>query len=727
VIILHSTVPREEQDVALSPALPGHCKVILSTNIAESSITIPDVSIVINSGLEKGASVRQRTGRAGRVAPGTMIHLYTKAFHDGAMPPFAAPEILRVPLDKTVLRVKLLLAQFGTPRQLLAKVLTPPPPERVVRAIRDLYEAGAIAADDEDSERVVRAIRDLYEAGAIAADDEDSEVTRLGRVTARLPVDLPAVRLILLGQSLECLPEAVVIAAALSLQDLWAMPNCMYEKDPAKLAASLAASTASRLKYDRGNTQGSHDRPSGFGVRVTGGAVPRRRDGVGMASVPLAAVALYRAWLASPRDARWAAQRSVSYLRIVQMDQTVANFCDKLLNGGLDDLGAQAHGALQHLYEAASKRKSRVKTPALEAPSQKIPLLSADPHRLRVILASAFSSFVAGISRNVHTKIPPEGFDARRCLTISEAAIENVFAAWNLKLSKCKAGGGGGGGGGAVIVEIAEDAGYEVQVPERLMDDHSANVKLVLQIFQDKRRKLEVKNPLFVPGGQEKQETLVIKGVAPFRPLAWKLAQNQSMTVNPDWRAAVGLSSDFDDRNLDPSGKNVQRVGTVTSLMLISEQAAIASGLTVFPRGNCASVLTLLNVARGRMLRLKTSEDYKEILGFSTTSAMESDDSQGRTDTVLFAPPLFPSHLILINKVRAAFSLSLSGATLDDPAFDPHGPRPHSTPVKVGELAAHLAPLLRSARPHSTPVEVGELAVHLAPLLRTPPDQVPRP
>ncbi len=51
--MLHSVVPQEEQEIAMLPALPGHCKVILSTNIAESSITIPDVRMVINTGLQR--------------------------------------------------------------------------------------------------------------------------------------------------------------------------------------------------------------------------------------------------------------------------------------------------------------------------------------------------------------------------------------------------------------------------------------------------------------------------------------------------------------------------------------------------------------------------------------------------------------------------------------------------------------------------------------------------
>ena len=59
------------------------------------------------------ASVKQRAGRAGRVAPGTVLHMYTKTFHDKCMRPFDEAEILRVPLEKTVLNVKILLSRFG--------------------------------------------------------------------------------------------------------------------------------------------------------------------------------------------------------------------------------------------------------------------------------------------------------------------------------------------------------------------------------------------------------------------------------------------------------------------------------------------------------------------------------------------------------------------------------------------------------------------------------------
>jgi ATP-dependent RNA helicase DHX36 len=111
VLPLHSQVPQEEQQQVFTPAPDGKIKVILSTTIAESSVTIDDVLAVVDSGLVREmnfnaesnmstmatvptsrASATQRTGRAGRVAPGVCYRLYSKAMLE-AMPERPTPEI----------------------------------------------------------------------------------------------------------------------------------------------------------------------------------------------------------------------------------------------------------------------------------------------------------------------------------------------------------------------------------------------------------------------------------------------------------------------------------------------------------------------------------------------------------------------------------------------------------------------------------------------------------
>ena len=82
------------------------------------------------------ASAKQRAGRAGRVKPGTIFYTFTRAFHEKCMAAFDEAEIMRIPLEKTVLNVKLLLSRFGSTTQLLAQSLSPPPKERVITAIK---------------------------------------------------------------------------------------------------------------------------------------------------------------------------------------------------------------------------------------------------------------------------------------------------------------------------------------------------------------------------------------------------------------------------------------------------------------------------------------------------------------------------------------------------------------------------------------------------------------
>lgn len=101
----------------------------------------------------------------------------------------------KVPLEKTILQVKALFSAFGATTQLLAQAFTPPPFERVLSAIKALYEMGVIVSNDEHD-----------------------AATRLGSIGTHLPMDLGLVKLILLGHSFGCVVEAIVMASALSLQ-----------------------------------------------------------------------------------------------------------------------------------------------------------------------------------------------------------------------------------------------------------------------------------------------------------------------------------------------------------------------------------------------------------------------------------------------------------------------------------------------------------------------------
>ncbi|XP_069639430.1 ATP-dependent RNA helicase TDRD9 isoform X2 [Haliaeetus albicilla] len=158
---LHSCVTLEEQSNVFLAPVPGYRKVILSTNIAESSVTVPDVKYVIDFCLTKTlvcdeetnyqslrlcwaskTNCHQRRGRAGRVSKGYCYRLVHKDFWTDFIPEESVPEMLRCPLGTTVLKIKKL--DMGGPKALLATALSPPDVGDIERTIFQLKELGAL-------------------------------------------------------------------------------------------------------------------------------------------------------------------------------------------------------------------------------------------------------------------------------------------------------------------------------------------------------------------------------------------------------------------------------------------------------------------------------------------------------------------------------------------------------------------------------------------------------
>jgi ATP-dependent helicase HrpA len=196
---------------------PGR-RIVLATNVAETSITVPGVRYVIDSGLARvsrydtrrkvqrlpiekisQASANQRAGRAGRTSAGVCIRLYSEEdFASRAI--FTPPEIVRTNLASVILQ----MAALGLGGIEEFPFVEPPG----TRAIRD----GAAT---------------LFELGAF---DEEHRLTRVGRELARLPVDPRVGRIILGGRDHKCLAEILVIASALSMQDPRYRPHDAKEK-----------------------------------------------------------------------------------------------------------------------------------------------------------------------------------------------------------------------------------------------------------------------------------------------------------------------------------------------------------------------------------------------------------------------------------------------------------------------------------------------------------------
>jgi len=185
-------------------------RVVLATNVAETSLTVPGITAVVDTGLARisrwsartkvqrlpiepisQASARQRSGRCGRTEAGVAIRLYGEEDFE-ARPEFTDPEILRTSLASVILQ----MASLG-----LGEVAGFPfvePPDQ--RAVRD-------------------GVALLEELGALDNSRGKNRLTKLGRRLARLPIDPRLGRMVLEGDRLGCLREILVIAAALSIQD----------------------------------------------------------------------------------------------------------------------------------------------------------------------------------------------------------------------------------------------------------------------------------------------------------------------------------------------------------------------------------------------------------------------------------------------------------------------------------------------------------------------------
>ncbi|MCC5875371.1 MAG: ATP-dependent helicase HrpB [Candidatus Sumerlaeia bacterium] len=204
--ILHSSVSGEQQDRALLPA--ARRKVVLATNIAETSITIDGIRAVIDTGLARVLvnnprlgldrlemrrisknSATQRAGRAGRTGPGSCIRLWTQQEHH-AMEESDPPELHRVDLASTVL----LLKEYGVTNPETFEWFEPPPPGAIQRASSLLQLIGAIDG-----------------AGAL---------TDRGRLLARLPVHPRLGVLLMAGARGGYTRDAAMIAALLSERDI---------------------------------------------------------------------------------------------------------------------------------------------------------------------------------------------------------------------------------------------------------------------------------------------------------------------------------------------------------------------------------------------------------------------------------------------------------------------------------------------------------------------------
>jgi pre-mRNA-splicing factor ATP-dependent RNA helicase DHX16 len=268
---IYATLPAEQQAKIFEPTPPDARKVILATNIAETSLTIEGIVYVVDCGYVKQntfnartgmeslqrvpiskASAVQRAGRAGRTGPGKCFRLYTESIYNDELPNETTPEVLRTNLSNVVLMLK----GIGVDDLVHFDFMDPPPAEALMRSLEQLYALGALNAR--------------------------GELTKLGRRMAEFPCDPMLSKMIIASEKYGCSEEMISIAAMLDVSS-----SVFYRPKEKAVHAD-----ATRVNFSRGGI-GDHVallnvfnqwRDSGFSTQwcfenyIQGKSMKRARD-----------------------------------------------------------------------------------------------------------------------------------------------------------------------------------------------------------------------------------------------------------------------------------------------------------------------------------------------------------------------------------------------------------------------------------------------------------------
>jgi ATP-dependent RNA helicase DHX8/PRP22 len=214
ILPVYSALPSEMQTKIFDPAPPGSRKVVIATNIAETSLTIDGIYYVVDPGFVKQkvfnpksgmdslvvtpisqAQAKQRMGRAGRTGPGKAYRLYTERAYRDEMLSTNVPEIQRTNLASTVLSLK----AMGINDLLSFDFMDPPPLETMIMAMEQLH--------------------------ALSALDDEGLLTKLGRRMAEFPLEPQLSKMLIMSVELRCAEEALTIVSMLSVQNVFYRPK----------------------------------------------------------------------------------------------------------------------------------------------------------------------------------------------------------------------------------------------------------------------------------------------------------------------------------------------------------------------------------------------------------------------------------------------------------------------------------------------------------------------
>ncbi|XP_043198767.1 ATP-dependent RNA helicase DHX8-like [Amphibalanus amphitrite] len=214
ILPVYSSLPSEMQTRIFDPAPPGSRKVVIATNIAETSLTIDGIYYVVDPGFVKQnvynsktgmdslvvtpisqAQAKQRAGRAGRTGPGKAYRLYTERAYRDEMLTTNVPEIQRTNLAATVLQLK----AMGINDLISFDFMDPPPMETLVIALEQLHSLSAL--------------------------DDEGLLTRFGRRMAEFPLEPNLSKMLIMSVQLQCSDEILTIVSMLSVQNVFYRPK----------------------------------------------------------------------------------------------------------------------------------------------------------------------------------------------------------------------------------------------------------------------------------------------------------------------------------------------------------------------------------------------------------------------------------------------------------------------------------------------------------------------
>ncbi|KAG7163889.1 probable ATP-dependent RNA helicase DHX34 [Homarus americanus] len=307
ILPLHSTLSVSEQEKVFDVPPEGIRKCIVSTNIAETSITIDGVRFVVDSGKVKEmsydvqskmrklkefwisqASAEQRKGRAGRTGPGTCFRLYSEQEY-ASFSQYSTPELQRVPLDSLVLQ----MISMGLPNIRLFPFIEPPAPESLDNALHALKAQAAIT--------------------------EVEGLTTIGKLLSQLPMDVSLGKMLIMGSLFHQVEPVLSLSAAMSVQSPF---TNRAHRDP-ECVASIKS-----LESDHGD--------------------------------PLTLLASYREWLCVKQEGhensrKWCRRRGLEEQRFYEMTKLRHQFAQLLHDSGLQDIAGCSRA---HLTSAERAQRS---------------------------------------------------------------------------------------------------------------------------------------------------------------------------------------------------------------------------------------------------------------------------------------------------------------------------------------------------------------------------------